>query len=246
MKTITRCGLMTFCALGALAGCASQQRMTLAEFASRGGPISEARTDSAERIACSGGVVDSEQDATRFAACEVIEADLTIHDTSFSGLGAFVNLREVRGALRITNNPQLESLDGLRNLHVARTLVLSNLPRLQSLSGLEGLQELRGLMLHRTGAYTVAGLDNLTSVDVLVVTDNPKLISLSALNGMSHAGRVRIESNPRLAGQPGLLPSLETVQQPMVVKSNFGLSHEEVSRLKTRGGTLVAEASESR
>jgi hypothetical protein len=235
---------MTCCALSAFAGCATQQRLTLDEFAQRGAPVVEAPMGGPDRIACAGGVVHSQQDATQYAACEVIEGDLAIVNTTFKDLGTFVNLREVRGTLRIMDNAQLESVDALRHLEAARSLVISNAPRLQSLTGLEGLREVQGLMLNHTGAYTATGLDNLTRVHSLVVTDNPRLISLSALNGITHAGRVRIESNPRLAGQLGLLPSLQTVERPMVLKSNFSLSSEEISQLKTRGETLVAEASE--
>jgi hypothetical protein len=245
VKATTRHTLITCLALSALAGCATQQRMTLDQFAQKSAPVEEARIDNTDRIACAGGVVTSEQDATHFAACEVIDGDLAIQNTSFSNLGAFVNLREVRGMLRITDNPELESVDGLSNLESAKSLVISNTPRLESLTGFEGLSELHGLVLHRTGSYTVEGLNNLTRVGTLVVTDNPKLISLSALNGITHATRVRIEANPRLAGQLGLLPSLETVERPVVLKSNRGLSSREISTLETRGETLVAEVAET-
>lgn len=236
--------LTTGLALSALAGCATQQRITLDEFAQKTAPVREARIDDGDRIACAGGVVTTEQDATNFAACEVIEGDLAIQNTSFTNLGTFVNLREVRGMLRITDNPELESIDGLSNLESAKSLVISNTPRLESLTGLEGITDLHGLVLHRTGAYTATGLNHLTRVGTLVVTENAKLINLSALNGVTHATRVRIEANPRLAAQLGLLPSLETVSQPVVLKSNSGLSSREISKLETRGETLVAEASE--
>jgi hypothetical protein len=68
----------------------------------------------------------------------------------------------------------------------------------------------------------------------LVVTDNAKLVSLSGLKGVRRARTVYIQKNPMLSGYLGLLPRLEQVEEPMVLRSNRGLSKGEVRDLLER------------
>ncbi len=61
----------------------------------------------------------------------------------------------------------------------------------------------------------------------LVVTDNARLISLAGLKHVSNARSVEIRNNPMLAAYPGLLPSLEQVDESVVLRSNRGISASE-------------------
>ena len=61
----------------------------------------------------------------------------------------------------------------------------------------------------------------------LIVTGNARLISLAGLKHVSQARAVEIRNNPMLAAYPGLLPSLEQVDEGVVLRSNRGISASE-------------------
>ena len=137
------------------------------------------------------------------------------------------------GVLRIANAPALENVEGLQSLRSVQRIEIDNVPRLESLRGLDGLQALDALEVQRTGVCSLTGLEGLREVGNLEIVQNPQLISLRALNGLEHARSVRLELNPRLAAQPGLLPAIE-IERALVVKQNAGLASYEVARLSMR------------
>jgi hypothetical protein len=73
----------------------------------------------------------------------------------------------------------------------------------------------------------------------VVISNNTKLISLAGLKGLERAHSVQIENNPLVCGYFGVLPGLEHVDAPMVLRSNRGLStreaREALERIEARG-----------
>jgi hypothetical protein len=223
-------------------------------------PASVAAAPSPALGECAGGVVYSEADAQQYSACNVVIGDLKVQASALENMSAFSNLRRVQGALQLVDNPRLrslagleqleavgelsisgspvlEDLDGLARLGKAREVVLKSCRSLSDLTALGKLGELNELVIERTGVFTVAGLEGLSWVRELTIARNPKLISVAALNQLKAAGSIHIESNPRLAAQPGLFPALRRVEN-VVVKGNRGLSPWEVKRLKAKRSTL--------
>lgn len=184
-------------------------------------------------VACTGGSVQSAPELARYQGCETVEGDLRIEAAELENVDALASLRHVSGALSIANAPDLENVEGLENLRSVQRIEIENAPRLVSLRGLEGLQALDALEVQRTGVRSLTGLEGLREVGTLEIVQNPHLISLRALNGLEHAKSVRLELNPRLAAQPGLLPAIE-IERALVVKQNPGLTSYEVARLSSR------------
>src|SRR5262245_50852444 len=75
-----------------------------------------ARPATVAAASCPGATLHSESDAERFAACQVVEGDLTIAASDLEDLSALSDLRQVTGKLTITGNPQLYSARGLSEL----------------------------------------------------------------------------------------------------------------------------------
>jgi hypothetical protein len=65
----------------------------------------------------------------------------------------------------------------------------------------------------------------------VAITDNPKLVSVSGLKGLESARAVEIRNNPVLCGYFGVLPRLEHVASPLVLRANRGLSQRDVRQL---------------
>jgi hypothetical protein len=62
----------------------------------------------------------------------------------------------------------------------------------------------------------------------VVINDNANLISLAGLKGLERAHSVEIANNPLVCGYFGVLPGLEHVDAPLVLRQNRGLSSREV------------------
>jgi hypothetical protein len=81
----------------------------------------------------------------------------------------------------------------------------------------------------------------------LSVTGNQKLISLAGLKGVERAGSVEIDGNPLLCAYFGLLTGLQSVDQPLQLSKNRGLSQRDVramlERVDVRSSELSQQAS---
>ncbi|HWA72190.1 MAG TPA: hypothetical protein VG937_07650 [Polyangiaceae bacterium] len=206
---------------------------------------------------CPGGSIHSAQDAARYEMCDTISGALRIERASLTTLDALANVSTITGALVIRDNPVLENLDGLSRLRAAGSLEIRNNPalgniagleslqasrrvsivenpNLRRLTGLEGLEFLNSLVLSKNGLYSTSGLDGLREVGDLVITQNRTLISLGGLGNLTRARSVRIQGNPRICAQSGLLPRLTRVDGPLQLKANSGLFENDVSRLTAR------------
>lgn len=214
--------------------------------------------------ACPGGSVVKAEDLSRFKDCGQIAGNLRIENSSLEGLDALKNLVSVSGALVIKHNPRLENLDGLRSLRAVGSLqirdnaelasveglgalesslrvsLVSN-PKLRRLTGLSGISELNSLVLSKNGLYSTSGLEGLREVGDLVIAQNRYLISLGGLSGLRRARSIRIQGNPRICAQAGLLPQLTEVAGPLELRANSGLFADDVSRLTARAKSGESE-----
>lgn len=164
---------------------------------------------------CAGGRIENARDAQAFAGCRGVAGDLRIEGTDLSDLSALSELRSVSGALSIRDNAKLGDLAGLERLERVGTLTL------------------RG-----NGLYSTRGIERLREIGTLVIASNRRLISLRGFRNLARVGTLVVSNNPRVCAQLGLFPALNRVEQHLAVRSNAGLSRNEVASLfaRTRGG----------
>jgi Receptor L domain len=209
----------------------------------------------AEPLSCAGGVIQTADDAARFAGCTTINGDLQIANSPLSDLTALESLRNVSGALTVANNSELGDFTGLEQLTSVGTLsvhdnaaltdfsglsALRNAevveirrnPALSSVSGLEGLTRVEKLELVDDAVFDTAGLSGLREVGELTIAANPRLISLGGLNGLQRARSVQIRNNRVLCAKLGLLPQLGEVTDRLELNANRSVSNSEVSSLR--------------
>ena len=75
---------------------------------------------------CAGGVIRSARDAASYAGCTTVNGDLTIESSELTNLRYLESLRNVSGALTITDNRELISLRGLNGLKRAGSVRIRN------------------------------------------------------------------------------------------------------------------------
>ena len=208
-------------------------------------------------VECPSGSIDTPEQARKFASCSAVIGDLLVRGTNLFDLRALSNVGRVEGALLISDNPNLENLNGLERLRAVGRLEIRNNPKLESVSslssladaqsvslaqnptlrslvGLGRLERLERLELEENGLYDLRGLDGLEEVGELVVERNRSLISLGGLANVRRAGAVQIHENPRLCGRLGLFPRLDRVERELTLTKNWGLTEGEVQEVMAR------------
>src|SRR5450432_3924225 len=75
---------------------------------------------------CAGGVINTADDAARFAGCTSIKGDLEIANSDLTNLSSLESLKSVSGSLIIANNPKLISLHALNGLQRAGSVRIRN------------------------------------------------------------------------------------------------------------------------
>ncbi|RKH72979.1 hypothetical protein D7W81_04715 [Corallococcus aberystwythensis] len=128
----------------------------------------------------------------------VLLGSLIIEDHLQLDRTPFVNLSQVHGEVRLTNNSALPGPFGLGQL----TSVDGTL----ELSGNAVLEE-----LHPLG--------QLTSVGQLIIGGNPRLRDTAGFERLRHAGRIHVQGNKELLSV-GDMPALEQVDDTFAVKAN--------------------------
>lgn len=204
-------------------------------LAANGCTTREARPVSTAAITCPGGMLRSSADAAAYAACTIVQGDLSIAGTDLTDLSSLSQLRQVTGTLTVTRNAELDELSGLENLRSVGALEVSYNPELDTLSGLDGLIEADKLVIVGNGIYNGNGLGQLRRVGSLVIEGNRKLNSLSGVRSLKQAGAVTIENNPMLCAL-GMLPSLHRVDSPLRLRGNRGISRREAKLVLDRAG----------
>ncbi|MGB3605552.1 T9SS type A sorting domain-containing protein [Psychroserpens sp.] len=148
------------------------------------------------------------------------------NNSNLSSLQALSNLTDSQGIdiFQISNNPQLESLEGLEWLENPLELFIFNNDSLEDLTGLSALQSLEFLSLVdndnvtsfngiNTGAIfysginivnndsliQLSGLEEVSILSGIIVNDNANLLNLSGIENIENSfSFVSIENNPLL------------------------------------------------
>ena len=87
-------------------------------------------------VECTGGTVQSDADAARYAGCEAVVGDLRITQSNLTDVSAFKSLRSVSGSLVVAENKRLISLAGLKHVQRAGSVEIRNNPVLAGYPGL--------------------------------------------------------------------------------------------------------------
>lgn len=100
---------------------------------------------------------------------------------------AFNSLLAIDGEIRISNNLQLQHLNGLQNLIETGSFIRISANRsLQQLNGFQNLNTTEALRIeHNVNLHTLQGFENLTNIrDYLLITGNHSLTSLEGFEGL--------------------------------------------------------------
>jgi len=150
---------------------------------------SQRPAETATSNVCASGVVRSDAELGRYAACARITGDLVLEGVT--SLEPLAGLRQVDGALRIQSTERLYTLDGLENL-----------------------ENLRELSLHKNRALINAGgLNGVAQVFSVTITENPRLTkSFGLLKGLRmRPARITITENAGLDAE-GVHVSADSIQ----------------------------------
>ncbi len=161
-------------------------------------------------------ILSSQAQIDAWQGCQSWEGTLTISGPDIVDLKPLQTLTN-GGTLRIAQNPELFSLEGLENIHTLEQgfIIQDNL--LQNLIGLQGLRNINDAFLNQISEpqlTSLAGLEFLSDLTRLQLTDNPQLTTLNALY---RAGRqlkyLEINQNDALTDLKGLelLNNVETL-----------------------------------
>lgn len=128
---------------------------------------------------------------------------------SLTSLAGLENLTSIHQSLRLSNLPQLTSLDGLQNVTISglptffQSVQLDNLPQITSLDGLlaPGSTLQGGISFQNmSGLQSLNGMENITAVDgIIFINENPNLQSLGGLESVSGTiGGILLRDNDAL------------------------------------------------
>lgn len=174
--------------------------------------------------------IASAADLAALAGVEVLNGNLTLSGTDLADLSALGSLREVGGALTLSDNTQLTSLAALGNLETVRgKLEVRDNPLLEGLDGLTSLDTVEGdleivgndelttlgltslrdvqgrvLIYFNDKLTTLAGMPALETVDGMFVYFNPKLAAFDLDRLPAIDGDLHLVTNARLASLPAL------------------------------------------
>ncbi|MFK7807887.1 MAG: T9SS type A sorting domain-containing protein [Saprospiraceae bacterium] len=141
--------------------------------------------------------------------------------------------------LHITDNPNLLSLDGLNSITILDELLLTNNISLNDLSGLSQLTTFdKGLTIQNCESLTdFQGLENLASVPdgQFVIDDNNSLTSLNGLQNLTSVNDFFITNNPNLLSLANL-NDLTAVNESLIIFNNAVLQN-----LNGLGGVIALQ-----
>jgi hypothetical protein len=202
---------------------------------------------------------------------ECVDGDLLIDSNDLTDLSLLSSLVRVGGNITVTQNPELEGLDGIDGLtnlegslsirtnvslrsldalgrvqgHVGGYIGIVNNRALTNISGLRGITSAGIVTLDANDILNVNGLEGVTDVEGLIITSNGQLRDIEGLRALQRAdGPIRIVANPLLATGSGL-QSLASVSTDLIFEGNASLEYLDLAALTTVGGsfTVVSHAS---
>jgi hypothetical protein len=155
---------------------------------------------------------------------------ITIMGTAITNVDALHAVTLLDQSLTIADNPELASLDGLRNLTSVRSIAIMNNDSLANLDAFSALADVSSLRIGNNNALAnVDGLSALTTVDAggLIVQANLVLGNLRGFAALGHIARaLEVTYNPALpACEAEWLRDhvgLENIGGPVTLHENLG------------------------
>ncbi|HLP93685.1 MAG TPA: hypothetical protein VK168_06590 [Saprospiraceae bacterium] len=182
-----------------------------------------------------------DQFALDYPDCKQIMGNVTISGPDITNLNGLSGITSFGKGLYIQNNPNLESLEGLNQVHtigagaVSGSLYITNNPNLTDLSGLDELSHIfmRLDISQNDGLDSLHGLDKLQSIgSTFYFQNNDQIKDLKGLGRLEYVGGdVYIEDCDQLLSLAGL-EKLDRVGSSLYIQFNpilhdiFSLSHE--------------------
>ncbi len=123
------------------------------------------------------------------------------------GIDGLSSLRSVNGELRIANNPELKSINGLVNLNAVGGLAIMNNPKLVNVKGLNSVVKVAD-NLGNPGYFTIEGNDALInlqgfsaleSTNYFNIVNNRQLSDLDDFVSLRAVSGIYITDNPKLS-----------------------------------------------
>ena len=181
------------------------------------------RTLSAPRLLCSGL---TDQDLATFHVLEHVHGDLLLRDNpELTTLDGLRNLKTVSGRLELINSG-IRALYGLTRLARCRALLVDTMPNLTAISGVTALEDCRdGLSICNAPLLErITGFSSLTRIDngPLVIRDCPCLASGCGLTALTSVRNGVIVSNCPELTDFRFLAALASV--PSIEVNNTGLA----------------------
>ena len=172
-----------------------------------------------------------------YGPCTLLNAGLLVAGEDVLDLSPLSDLVEVKGLLRIQDNPVLLSLEGLSSLETVDDFWIHRNAKLINLSGLTKLVTVRTELdiYSNNSLKTLDGISSLVAINyILTISNNPVLENISALANvkMPNIVFVKILGNNELGSLVGL-PSIEQLARLEIVGNE---------KLKTLEGIKVNNA----
>ena len=105
-------------------------------------------------------------------------------------------------------------------------LCVGHNPELEEVSGFDALKRVGSLMILKNGVTRISGFERLESADLICISNNSRLIYLSGLKQLMLVDDLVLESNPRLAPLPHMLPNLAHVGGDLRLSGSPGVDRE--------------------
>ncbi|MGH1383956.1 hypothetical protein [Kordia sp.] len=141
------------------------------------------------------------------------------NNSGLQSLTGFSNTFSIEQALRVYNNANLTSLNGIENFGWSseKSLSIHNNDALTSLQGIESITTLRFLNIRYNDALaSLAQLENLTTLLDILIDDNDSLINLQGLEQLTQARSLIVANNDALQ-------SLDGIENLSLVPTSFTL-----------------------
>lgn len=159
-----------------------------------------------EKILHGSGLVRTQSEVESFGALNytIITGTLKIDPNQatndfITDLTPLRSIERIERTLIITDNPELESLEGLHNVNWIGQILIQDNPNLISIDGLRNLNNVEYSESDQTNGYessiwirnntsllSIDALQNISSVKYITIANNQKLINLNGLSGLTY------------------------------------------------------------
>ena len=165
---------------------------------------------------------------------------------ALSSLDWLQDLSSIGGDVKIHENPQLQTLNGLQNIlsYVNGSLSIVNNEHLEDLKALENVNHVsRDLVIQYSGGRVLSNCLN----NIIVVGSDLKIVGLFILVGafqkLESVGGDFFMSHSSITPESQIMTSLQSVERHMTFSDTMVQSYENFQNLKHVGGDLIIKES---